>query len=134
MLDISIIHIRQDQVNVTFSKRIFRTISKIVLSQFFCPCNDLKLHPINLVRKIFLAYNSKRNNFHTGLVNRQFVFLGFFVLLENFSLFGEITVTGEGLQVYDIFSELMSSSGCSLTCHTYCDTGQPCIMDISEDS
>ena len=50
----------------------------------------------------------------------------------DFHSFGD--VTGEGLQIltYDRHSWPLSSEG-SLTCHTYCDTGLPFIMVISED-
>ena len=59
-----------------------------------------------------------------------FVCLRFFVPLENFSL----TIDGEGLQMltYARHSWPLSSGG-SLACHTYCDTGHPFIMVIFED-
>ena len=42
--------------------------------------------------------------------------------------FGDVAITGEGLEFLPL-----SSVG-SLMCHyTYCDTGQPFIMVISED-
>ena len=51
-----------------------------------------------------------------------------------FHSFGDITITAEGLQIlsYAWHSWPVSSEG-SLTCHTYCDTGQPFIMVISKD-
>ena len=50
-----------------------------------------------------------------------------------FSLFWRRHLAGEGLQIlaYARYWWLLSSEG-SLTCHTYCDTGQPFIMVISE--
>ena len=47
---------------------------------------------------------------------------------------GDVTITGEGLQSlsYTLHSWLLICEG-SLECHTYCDTGQPFIMVISED-
>ena len=46
----------------------------------------------------------------------------------------ETSPAGEGLQIFtfDRHSWPLSSEG-SLTCHTYCDTGHPFIMVISED-
>ena len=46
----------------------------------------------------------------------------------------DVTITGEGLQIltYAWHSWSLSSEG-SLTCHTYCYTGQPFIMVITED-
>ena len=64
-----------------------------------------------------------------------FVYLGFSVPLENFHSFGDVNITGEGLQIltYARRSWPMSSER-SLACHTYFDTGHPFIMVISEDS
>ena len=47
---------------------------------------------------------------------------------------GDVNIAGEGLQIltYARHSWPLSSEG-SLTCHTYCDTGLPLIMVISED-
>ena len=51
-----------------------------------------------------------------------------------FHLYWDVTITGEGLQILTNarHSWPLSSEG-SLTCHSYCDTGLPCIMVISED-
>ena len=51
-----------------------------------------------------------------------------------FHSYGDVTIAGEGLQIFtfDRHSWPLSSEG-SLTCHTYCDTGHPFIMVISED-
>ena len=48
---------------------------------------------------------------------------------------GNVTIAGEGLQIltYDRHSWPLSLEG-SLTYHTYCDTGLPFIMVISEDT
>ena len=69
-----------------------------------------------------------------------FVCLVFFVPLVNFSLiwsrhsYGDITITGEWLQILTFTQHLwpLSSEG-SLACHTYWDTRLPLIMVISED-
>ena len=61
--------------------------------------------------------------------------MGFYVPLENFSLMEtSITISGEGLQIltYARHSWPLSSQ-CSLASNTYCDTGHPFIMVISED-
>ena len=52
----------------------------------------------------------------------------------NFHSFGDVTITGERLQIlkYTRHSWPLSSED-SLACHTYCDTGHPFIMIISED-
>ena len=49
-------------------------------------------------------------------------------------LFGDLIITGEGLQllIYARQSWSLSNEG-SLTCHTYYATGQPFIMVIYED-
>ena len=51
-----------------------------------------------------------------------------------FYSFWVITITGEGIQnvTYTRYSSPLSSEG-FLTCHTFCDTGQPFKMVISED-
>ena len=61
-----------------------------------------------------------------------FVCLGFFVQLKN--VYGNFTMTSQGLQMltYARPSWPLSSEG-SLMCHTYCDTGHPFVMVISED-
>ena len=44
------------------------------------------------------------------------------------------TITGEGLQIFTICSVLVAiEHEESLACHTYCDTGHPFIVVISED-
>ena len=60
--------------------------------------------------------------------------LGFMVPLENFYSFGDFTITGERLQILAYVRYLGPlGSDVSLLCHTYCDTGHPFIMVISED-
>ena len=45
-----------------------------------------------------------------------------------------ITITGEGLQILTYTRHLWPlSKGGSLACHTYCETGHPFTMVISED-
>ena len=52
-----------------------------------------------------------------------------------FHSYGDIIIAGEGLQILTLYARHswpLSSEG-SLTCQTYCDTGQPFIMVISEE-
>ena len=51
-----------------------------------------------------------------------------------FHSYGDVTIAREGLQILTNarHSWPLSSEG-SLTCHTYCDTGLPFVMFISED-
>ena len=51
-----------------------------------------------------------------------------------FHSYGDVTITGEGLQILTYAWHLwpLSSEG-SLEWHTYCNTGHPFIMVISED-
>ena len=63
-----------------------------------------------------------------------FVCLGIFVPHENkFHSYGVVTITGDGLQILTYARQIwpLSSEG-SLACHTYCDTGHPFLMVISE--
>ena len=52
---------------------------------------------------------------------------------RKFNSFGDFTITGEGLRIltYARHSWPLSSEG-SLAWHTYCDTGLPFIMVISD--
>ena len=80
---------------------------------------------------------------HTHLARyNHFGFWFFFVCLflwglssysRIFHSYGDVTITGEGLQIltYAWHSWPLGSKG-SLVCHTYCDTGHPFIMVISE--
>ena len=61
-----------------------------------------------------------------------FVLFLFFVQLENFSRIQKRH--NEGLQIFTICSvHLAIEHQSSLVCHTYCDTGHPFIMVISEN-
>ena len=51
----------------------------------------------------------------------------------NFHSYGEVTIGGERLQMTHDRHSWPLSSKCTLTCHTYCDTGPPFIMVISEN-
>ena len=63
-----------------------------------------------------------------------FFFFNFLSHLRIFHSFGDVTITSEGLQILTYTRNLLpSSSGGSLACHTYSDTGHPFIMVISED-
>ena len=64
-----------------------------------------------------------------------FCLFGFFSSHSRiFNSYGDVTIAGEGLQILTCarHSWQLSSEG-SLACHTYCDTGHPFIMVISED-
>ena len=63
-----------------------------------------------------------------------FICLGFYVPIENFSIYGVVTIIGERLQnlTYARYSWLLCSEG-SLACYTYCVTRHPFIMVISEN-
>ena len=62
-------------------------------------------------------------------------FVSFFSHSRIFPFFGDVTIAGEELQILTYARHLwpLSSEG-SLACQTYCDTGQPFIMVISQDS
>ena len=72
------------------------------------------------------------------IYNLDMFFVWFFISLSShsrtFHSYGDVTITGEGLQIltYARHSWQLSSEG-SLTCHSHCDTGLPFIMVISED-
>ena len=58
----------------------------------------------------------------------------FIFLFENFHSYGDVTIVVESLQNLTHARHSWSlSSEDSLACHTYCDTGHPFIMVISED-
>ena len=62
-----------------------------------------------------------------------FLFVYLFVS-SIFHLYGDVTITGEGLQILTYARHSWPfSSVASFTCHTYCDTAHPFIMVISED-
>ena len=67
-------------------------------------------------------------------------FFVFFCLFGGFTshsrilhLYGDITITGEGLQILTWHSWPLSSEG-SLACHTYCDMGRLFIMVMCDHS
>ena len=63
-----------------------------------------------------------------------FVYLGLSSHLRIFHSYGDVTIAGEGLQISTFARHSWPlSSGGSLTCHTYCDTGHPFIMVISRE-
>ena len=51
-----------------------------------------------------------------------------------FHSYGDVTITGEGLQSLNYARHLwpLGSEG-TFACHTYCDTGRQFLMVISED-
>ena len=50
-----------------------------------------------------------------------------------FHSYGDITITSEGLQIWPMLGNYGHLAVCLLACQTYCDTGHPIIMVISED-
>ena len=90
---------------------------------------------------IFYAYKLgiptifKISGLHYLMFEWNFVCLfiwGFTSLSRMFHSYGDITINDEGASNYDLYSAHMASEG-SLAWHTYCDTGHPFIMVISED-
>ena len=73
--------------------------------------------------------------FKMHLKNLVVYLFGVFLHYRIFHSFGDVTITGEGLQIltYARHSWSLSSEG-SLTCHTYCDTVQTFIMVMSDDT
>ena len=65
----------------------------------------------------------------------RFLFVCSFVShSRNVHSFGDVTIADEGPQMLTHARHLWSlNSEGSLACHTYCDTGHPFIMIISED-
>ena len=63
-----------------------------------------------------------------------FVCMGLISHPRIYHSYGDVTITGEGLQIltYARHSWPLSGEG-SLACHTYCATGHPFVMVISED-
>ena len=87
-------------------------------------------HIINFTLHIYI-------NLTIRFVQNLFVYLFVLGLLSHsriFHSFGDVIITGEGLQILTFarHSWPLSSEG-SLACHTYCDTGHPFIMVISKD-
>ena len=70
------------------------------------------------------------------LLISRFTFLsgGFRPIREFLHSFGDVTITGDAtILTYTRYSWQLSSED-SLTCHTYCDTGQPFIIVITSDT
>ena len=63
-----------------------------------------------------------------------FVCLGFFYHSKSFNSFGEPVKGYKFWPILHTHGHCKLNSEGSLTCHIYCDTGQPFIMVISEDS
>ena len=72
-------------------------------------------------------------NYRSIITATLFVW-GLSFLSRIFQAYGDVTITGEGLQMltYFLHSWALSSEG-SLACQTYYDTGHPFIMVISDD-
>ena len=112
---------------------IWKVHISIVCLGFFAPIREFFSHfetPLLPVKDCnFLHFYSHQHY-------RVFRFFSswFFVLLENFHSYGDVTITGERLQILIYARHLwpLSSEG-SFAYHTYCDTGYPFIMVISED-
>ena len=77
-----------------------------------------------------------RVNNHKNEANWLFCLIvwGFSYPSRIFHLYGNVTITSEGLQILTYYkawhSWPMSSEGC-LACHIYCDTGQPFMMTLA---
>ena len=67
-------------------------------------------------------------------IHHRNIFFDALYISKIFHSYGKVTITGEGLQILTYARHLwpLSSEG-SLACHTYCDTGHPCLMAFSED-
>ena len=69
----------------------------------------------------------------TGHTSKTGVFGLFWLFLSHsriFHMYGDVTIAGEGLQIFTYVRQLIEGS---FACHTYCDTGYPFITVISED-
>ena len=61
-----------------------------------------------------------------NIVSRLFACVWIYVHSRIFHSYGDVTFTGEGLQILTYARHLWPlSSEASLACHTYCDTGHP---------
>ena len=86
----------------------------------------------NAKLRVFFS-NGLQGHFVGGILGEG-VFEGFSSHSRIFHSFGDVTIIGEWLQIMTyVRKSRPSSNEGSLTCHTYCDTGQPFIMFISED-
>ena len=97
---------------------------------FSCSLWSLQLNPQDslIVKEHFLM---TEGNILTVTID-QFVW-GFSFHSWIFHSYGDVTIAGQGLQIltYTRHSWPLNTEG-SLACHTYCDTGHPFIMVISE--
>ena len=82
-----------------------------------CPSLSLHVWPMKTMQSLVL-----------------FVYLHFSSHSRIFHSFGGVTITDEGVQIltYARHSWSLSSEG-SLVCHTYCDTGRPFMMLVSDN-
>ena len=72
--------------------------------------------------------------FNKLLRQMVFVCLQFLSHSRIFHSFGDVTIAGEGLQIFTFAGDLWPLSiGGSLACHTYYDTRHPFIVVISKD-
>ena len=93
-----------------------------------------KLHKFQKEYKTTIVLHVVKNEAKFVDVSKFVCLVECIVPLENFHSYGDVTIAGEGLQILTNarHSWQLSSEG-SLTCHTYCDTGLPFVMVISED-
>ena len=68
---------------------------------------------------------------------RVFIYLLFVWTFSSHSIFYSfwvVIIAGKGLQILTFLGKMPLSSDGSLACHTYCDTGHPFNIVISEES
>ena len=139
------------QWSIAFSSAFYRGRVKHlwVVFSFQCYRCDTDIYELSLGETfsrggIYNNQSSMPPNIPTGSILTKlgpkhpwvlFVCLGIFVPLEKCSIiYGNVTITGEGLQILTYIRHLLPlSSEDSLECHTCCDTAYPLIMVISED-
>ena len=102
-------------------------------------CLNFRILPVNLQLQAFSSSNTRKRSpaLQGGCYPwHDCLFLcGFSSHSRIFHSFGNVTIAGEGLQIWTYARHLwplLSSEG-SLACHTYCDTGHPFMMVISKD-
>ena len=85
---------------------------------------SVKLGALSLIDREIARHNKKNSDYHSFYSPHSRIFHSY----------GDVFIAGEGLQIltYARHSWPLSSER-SLACHTYCDTGHPFIMVISED-
>ena len=109
-------------------------LTKVTTFCNYIPLNEENFSKCNI--RLIKVLKYWKPDFHDWLIvcYSLFVWVVFFSL-DTFSLiYGDVTITGEWLQffTYTRYSWSLSSES-SLTCLTYCDTGNPFMMVISED-